>query len=384
MNKPSSHGCGESSTIILHDAFVVRGGGERLVLTFATDQADALCFGYCRPESFDPSVFFKGKILDLGADGGFFGLRTLKLCNAFRYRTRFLADYDVAVYSGILSPLAVYNHLDQRNVCYCHTPPRFAYDKRSECLVRLPAWKRPIMRAYSFWLRQLYSAAMARMDVIVTNSEHVRSRVQRYLGLDALVVYPPIDTSGFVWRGQSDYYLSTARHDQLKRVDIIIKAFIDLPDKKLVVTSGGADTSKLKMLANGASNITFTGLVDEESLRDLVGRAVATVYIPQHEDFGMSPVESMAAGKPVLGVAEGGLLETIQDGRTGVLLAPDPKPEDVAAAVRDLSPAKALSLREACETHAQQFDTKLFLKKMRAILGSEANTELLLSSQDVR
>ena len=358
------------STIILHDVFVVRGGGERLVLTLAAGLADALCYGYRAAESFDPAEFFSGRIVDLDARGSAFGVRTFKLYHAFRHRTSFVANYENAVYSGILSPLAVFNHARGRNVYYCHTPPRFAYDKYRETLATFAAWKRPLMRCYVPLLRWLYAGAMARMDTIVANSEHVRGRVQQYLGRDAIVVNPPCDTAGFVWRGQGDYYLSTARLDALKRVDVIVAAFKQMPDKRLVVASGGVELAKLKALAAGAANIEFTGWTGEEAMRDLVGRAIATVYIPQHEDFGMSPVESMAAGKPVLGVAEGGLVETVQDGRTGVLLAPNPRPEHLVAAVRELTPAKALEMRLACEARASEFAAALFLDKMRAVLSA--------------
>jgi glycosyltransferase involved in cell wall biosynthesis len=354
--------------ILLHDVFAIRGGGERLALTLASGRADALCYGYRRPESFDPEAWFKGRILDLEADGGGFGLRTLKLMLAFRYGTGFVSEYDVAVHSGMFCPLALYNRLGKRNISYCNTPPRFAYDKREEALAALPAWKRPFMRVYARALRMAYSAAMARMDLIVSNSENIRARVKRYLGRDSLVVHPPVDVQDFTWRGQGDYYLSTARHDPLKRVDVVVRAFARMPDKRLIVASGGSETERLKRLAQGAGNIAFTGWTGEEEQRELIGKAIATVYIAHDEDFGISPVESMAAGKPVLGVAEGGLLETMQDGKTGVLLAPDPKPEQVMAGVRTLSAEKALAMRGACETRAKDFGTRVFLEKMGEIL----------------
>lgn len=86
------------------------------------------------------------------------------------------------------------------------------------------------------------------------------------------------------------------------------------------------------------SNISFTGPVEEEELRSLIGNAIATLYIPVDEDFGMSPVESMAAGKPVIGVREGGLIETVMDGETGILLNADPSIEQIRQGVMDLSP----------------------------------------------
>ncbi len=161
------------------------------------------------------------------------------------------------------------------------------------------------------------------MHVIVANSENVQRRIKRYLGHDSIVVYPPIDTESFVWGEPQGYYLSTARLTPLKRVATIVEAFVRMPDRQLVVASGGEDEAALRRVApRGHSNIRFTGWTDEAQLRSLISGAIATIYIPVDEDFGMSPVESMAAGKPVIGVAEGGLLETIVPGRDGgVLLA---------------------------------------------------------------
>jgi len=285
--------------------------------------------------------------------------------HAFRNKTSFLNNYRQAIYSGFYSPLAMINHQRGSNVYYCHTPPRFIYDQRDFYSSRLPFLQRPLLGWFIGYLKPLYEAAIASMDIIIANSENVRARIHTYLGKDALVVYPPCDTDSFIWRGQADYYLSTARLDVLKRVDLIIEAFIRMPDKKLIVTSEGNDYARLKKLAGKRENILFTGLVTEEKLRDLTGNAIATIYIPRDEDFGMSPVESMAAGKPVIGVREGGLMETVVHGETGMLLSPEINREEIIDAVSALTPARALHMRSACEERAQLFSQDLFLDKMR-------------------
>ncbi len=355
-------------TALVHDLFRIRGGGERLTLTLANELADTLCFGYRTADSFDIESMTRSRIVDLQACGGIIGVRTFKLMYAFRRKTQFLADFDAVIYSGILSPTAVYNHLNGPNILYCHTPPRFAYDKYAVHLKNLTPWKRPLMQLYVPCLKALYEPAVRRMDLVVANSQHVRERIKKYLGLDSTVVYPPVDTQQYAWLGQEDYYLSTARMDPLKRLDVVIKAFKLMPDKKLVVASGGSELPRLKALAQGAANISFTGWVDDTRLKQLVGNCIATIYIPQHEDFGMSPVESMAAGKPVVGVQEGGLKESLLPGETGLLVKPDPGPDDVIAAVAELTPDRAHSMRQACEERSRQFDTRIFLERMREVV----------------
>ena len=158
--------------------------------------------------------------------------------------------------------------------------------------------------------------------------------------------------------------------DSLKRVDLIVKAFKALPNQRLIVTSGGPALESLKALARNANNIEFTGWVSGAKLLDLVGNARATIYIPIDEDFGMSPVESMAAGKPVIGVAEGGLLETVIHGETGHLISEKLCVQSIIEAVEEMNPKHALRMRGQCQQQAQLFRPEVFLNKMREVIGS--------------
>jgi glycosyltransferase involved in cell wall biosynthesis len=214
--------------------------------------------------------------------------------------------------------------------------------------------------------RVKYAAAMEKMDVVIANSENVKQRLSRYLGLEAVVVAPPCDIQGFQWLGQEDYYLSTARLEPYKRVDLIVDAFLQMPDKKLVVASGGSQLESLKHRAAGASNIHFTGWTDSKTLHNLVGNCIATIYIPIDEDFGMSPVESMAAGKPVVGVSEGGVLETVINGQTGVLMQNRLRIADVIDGVRRLDAKTALRMRPVCEGRAEVFSKAHFSQRLKA------------------
>ncbi|MCX5882479.1 MAG: glycosyltransferase, partial [Deltaproteobacteria bacterium] len=184
----------------------------------------------------------------------------------------------------------------------------------------------------------------------------------------AIVIHPPVDTERFCWMGQKDYYVSLARLENFKRVDLIVKAFRQMPEKKLEVTSSGSEMERLKRLASDAPNIHFTGWQTEAQLCRWIGNAIAAIYIPMDEDFGMSPVESMAAGKPVIGVAEGGLLETVVPNQTGILLKPPPTVDAIMAAVHDLTPKRALEMRSACETRARLFTREIFIEKMQRVI----------------
>lgn len=357
---------------IYHDYFAIRGGGERLVLTLARELPDAhLVAGYVTGDTYGPEAFpqaFRDLRLGRILHGHLAHLPVLAA--RFAWERRSAATYPLRIFSGVAAPLAAPRG-GGRNILYCHTPPRFLYDQRGHYLGRLRGLSGVsaglALRAY----RHAYENAVGRMHTIIVNSQTTRRRVETYLRRDSVVVHPPVDTGRFRWIDQSDYYLSTARLTPLKRVDDIVKAFLRMPDKKLIVASGGEELARLRAMALGAGNIRFCGWVDDAQLCALVGRAIATIYMARDEDFGMSPVESMAAGKPVIGVAEGGLAETVVAGRTGTLLPSAYAVDDIVAAVRSMSARRARSMRRACEQRARGFTTEVFLERMRSILARQ-------------
>jgi glycosyltransferase involved in cell wall biosynthesis len=357
-----------SKTIVLHDSFVFKGGGERLIHTLCKELSLDLAFGERSAEGFDLSDL-PGKLIDLKTHSKFMGWRTVKRFSSYKLKTRFLKNYASVIYSGQNSPLAVHNHPDGKNIYYCHTPPRSLYDLKDYRLASLSFMQRLQHRAFNLYFQPLFESAINRMDVIVANSANIQNRIKKHLHKDSIVIHPPSDTENFHWKGQENYYFSFARLDSLKRIDVIVEAFTQMPDKRLIIASTGPEMRRLQQLAEGHKNISFTGPVDDPQLKDLLGKSIASIYIPRDEDFGMSPVESLAAGKPVLGVAEGGVLETVVDGKTGILTPANPSPEDLITAVHQLTSKRALAMREACEQRAGLFDTKIFLEKMRQLIA---------------
>lgn len=367
--------------VVLHDYFEAPEGGGRLSRDLARGLGADLAYGFLalgHPFFDGPEAVPEARRRDLGVRCAIPGMRQLLLALAFLRRTEFVQHYDTAIYSGSYAPLAVRNKA-RRNVLYCHTPPRFLYDQREFFLSLAAPWQRPFLLALTSWLLPRYEAAVAAMDAVVANSANVRRRIREHLGhlgakashiLEPEVVHPPCDTRRHAWLGQDGYYLSMARLDPLKRVEVVVEAFAAMPDKRLVIVSHGPELTKIQLRARTLRHIHVIGPVEEARLRDILGRCVATVYIPVDEDFGMAPVESMAAGKPVIGVAEGGLLETVLHGETGTLLRPDFDVEDLARAVREMTPDRARAMRKACESRARLFDTARFLERMAAIVDA--------------
>jgi glycosyltransferase involved in cell wall biosynthesis len=360
------------ASVVYHDYFPIRGGGERVALELAHGFDADLVYAFRTHHSY-PVSEFPANHRSLGVDGVARqrGIAAIALALAFTRERRRAAGYDVRFFSGITSPFAApAKSLPGRNIFYCHTPPRFLFDLRDRYLDTSGPLRRLGMKLLGPTFLRGYERAVDRMHVIVANSENVHRRIKTYLGRESVVVYPPVDTEGFAWGEPQGYYLSTGRLAPLKRIGLIVDAFLKMPHKRLVVASGGEEEAALRARAAGAPNISFTGWTDEAQLRTLMAGAIATIYIPVDEDFGMSPVESMAAGKPVIGVAEGGLLETIVPRETGILIGPTPTVDDLIAAVEELDEDRALQLRSACEGRARLFTRERFLSAMRALIES--------------
>ncbi len=332
-----------SKTCILYDFLYCMGGAEKT--TFVMQEAfpnSKICVDFVNRNSF--KKLGETDIIELGKPSTCQPLNAIKGIQNFKRKTDFLKGYDLVIYSGSYAPCAVHNQVKGKKVLYCHTIPRFAYDLYSHYLESLPRAARPIFKMLAAYVRKNYERAFSKMDLVIANSQNVRNRIQKYLNADAIVINPPVDTSAFKWLGQQDYYLSTARLEKYKRVDLIVSAFKKMPDKKLIVASGGSELEHLQHLASNAPNITFTGWIDHEELVRLMGNAIATIYMPKDEDFGISPVESMAAGKPVIGVNEGGVMETVMDGETGTLIAA--KVGKIVREVDALNPKSAAAMQK--------------------------------------
>jgi glycosyltransferase involved in cell wall biosynthesis len=358
--------------IVLHDYFERADGGGRLSTLLVKELNADLCYGFASlPHPFVQGTLQNPQEIDLKALSNIPLWRQFKLARTFENKTAFLKAYKTVIYSGFYTPLAVNQHLKGKNILYCNTPPRFMYDQKEFYLQSIPLISRPLLNAFAAWLQPRYEQAIQQMDMIIANSQNIQRRIKRYLNKESVVIYPPCEIERFYWNSQGDYYLSFGRLDPLKRISRLVDAFLQMPNKKLIIASDGSEFNKIKQRIGNAQNIVLLGKVNEQKLLDLISNCIATIYIPKDEDFGLSPVESMAAGKPVLGVAEGGLLETIIHEETGILLPPDPTVEMIINGVEKLTPLNALNMKENCQQRAQQFSIERFLDEIGTILFRE-------------
>lgn len=355
---------------LLYDSLLVPGGAETVTAEIAaTLDVEAVVVADAREAALrDWPDALRQRVRVLGRLSSNPGLRVLQTVRAFSRLT--IPDGVDVVYSGCYAPAAVRQQKGGRRFYYCHTPPRFAFDLLDFYRSRAGLLERMPLECLARWLRPRYCAWVSAMDHVWANSENVARRLAQAPGVQAEVLHPPCDTSRMAWLADEGYFLSTARLEPFKRVDAIIEAFLELPEQRLVVASGGSEEGRLRAMAASAKNIEFTGWCDSNQLAELIGRCRATIYVPRDEDFGMSPVESMAAGKPVLGVDEGGVRETILHGETGWLLPPD---KLIASLKRTVAEAKLPdeTMRSACQAQASRFSKEVFKTRLiQALDGS--------------
>lgn len=207
------------------------------------------------------------------------------------------------------------------HVCYCHTPMRYAWDPDFFAGEELGRLTRVLLPALIRRLRHTDRRAAGGPDVVVANSTFVAERVRRAWGRDATVVHPPVDVDRFLngRRKPEDFLLFFGRVVPYKRADMAVEA-CRRGGRPLVVAGAGRGLDRVRALAGGDPLVTFLGEVADEAVPDLFARARALLF-PGVEDFGIVPVEALAAGLPVVALDRGGVRDTVDDGRSGLLYA---------------------------------------------------------------
>jgi len=362
----------ENKTIILHDTFLYKWGWERLMIMMQKALQCDLATWFVSKWSFDlKSEWVNKKIIEISSEIFTKWFRHIKLKLAFLFKTKFLKKYDSVIFSwDCLSAVRNCNK-NTKKIYYCHTPPRYLYDLRSEYLKKVKWYMRPAFEIISYIFKKMYESDIKKMDLIIVNSENTWSRLKSFLWYDSKVVYPPVQLDKFKWIEQWDYYLSFARLSDAKRVDRVVSAFKQIPDKKLVVIYWENDPQKNEIFKLGewSSNIQFITLPWNIGFTDYVGKSVATIYVPIDEDFGMSPIESMSAWKPVIWVNEWWLKETIIHKKTWYLIPEWAEVWDIVKAVNYLTPERCLEMKSDSEKRAKDFSYEEFERQINSYVN---------------
>ncbi len=274
---------------------------------------------------------------------------------------------DVSAFAkGVITPSS------SVHISYCHTPTRYLWDYTHQYINELNYNKyfKKIIALTLNKIRIWDRVAADRVDYFIANSQEVQKRIKKYYRRDSHLIYPPVDIEQFeLGENKKDYFLIGGRLSPYKRVDIVIQAFLDL-DLKLKIFGDGVDMLRLKEIAGNAKNIEFLGRVSDEKKIVLYKEAKAFLN-PQDEDFGITAVEAMASGTPVIAFAKGGAKETVIDGETGLFFYSQDR-EAVKNAVKkfqtmNFNPQK---LRE----HSQKFSKENFKQNITKFIKKSLAT----------
>jgi len=244
------------------------------------------------------------------------------------------------------------------HICYCHTPTRYLWSDTHSYIqeMKMNKYLKKIVALFLNKLRIWDLAAADRPDCFIANSRFIARRINRYYHRPSEVIYPPVATDKFAISQEiDDYFLAGGRLVPYKRFDLLINAF-KVNGKKLKIFGNGPDLPRLKSLAGSAENIEFSGWVSDEDKRRLYARALAFLN-PQEEDFGITMVEALASGRPVIAYKAGGAREIVEPGVNGYFFA-EQKIESLNAALVDFR-ADAL-ISQQIKQSAEKFSEAAF------------------------
>lgn len=282
-----------------------------------------------------------------------------------------IESFDLSHFDVVISSSSAFAHgikvgKNTKHICYCHSPMRYAWDYTHEYTKNYSGLMQFLIAQKLNKIRQWDYQTAQNIDVIVANSMHVQKRIQKYWRREAKVIYPPVNTSRFTaTKKHEDYFLIVSALTPFKKIDIAIKTFNKIR-RKLVIIGDGGQKKYLRSIAK--SNIEFLGRKSDEVVKDYMENCRAFIF-PGEEDFGITPVEAMAAGKPVLAYNKGGVTESVQAGISGEFfdeLTPKSLEEGLTKLLVNEKHYDYLKIRQI----AEQFDETVFEKKMREIVDA--------------
>ncbi len=297
---------------------------------------------------------------------------------AHAFRRLDMSEYDLIISSSTAEAKAVKKRPGATHICYCNTPTRYYWShykefKESFHFGIFNIFIKPIIPPFVWWMRKLDLQAAAGVDHFIANSNEVKRRIKKYYNRGSTVIFPAVDVSRFS-SPSTQYpipnpvkprsgFIMWGRHVPYKKFDLAIEACNQI-GAKLTVVGTGPETEKLKKLAG--PSVTFTRRVSDEELVKLAHGAEAFLF-PGDEDFGIAPVEAIAAGTPVIAYKSGGALDYVIEGETGTFFN-DQTVESLVTALKNFKPENYN--HKILQTFATKFSTEHFRNQISAFVNS--------------
>ncbi len=301
-----------------------------------------------------------------------------KLLSPFRliapwiFKSIDLSSYDVVITSAAgtyTSPNFVKVGKKTLFVCYCHTPPRYLYGYPVANAWEEVTWRK-VLKIFGqvpmHFLRMLDFEAAQRPDYFIANSKEVAGRIQKFYRRDSTVIYPPVDVVGGMGK-KENFYLTGGRLSRHKRQILAVAAFTKMKLPLKVFGGAFASYGVRDLEKSAGKNIEFLGEITDEEKFDLMRKAKAFIFTSDQEDFGITLVEAMGTGTPVIAYKSGGPKETLIDGKTGVFFD-ELTVESLSGAIKKFEKMKFKP--EDCISQAKKFSKERFKREMREFVES--------------
>lgn len=286
-----------------------------------------------------------------------------------------LSRYDLIISSSHAIAKAVITGPDQLHICYCHSPMRYAWDLQHQYLSEanlknglkswFVRWQLQKMRNFDF-------RTAAGVDYFISNSDYVGRRIKKTYRRDSITIYPNVAVEDFdVVAKKEDFYFTASRMVPYKKIGSIVEAFSLMPDKKLIVIGDGPQAEIIKQLAG--PNVQLLGYQPFSILKKYMETARAFIFAAE-EDFGIVPVEAQACGTPVIAFRKGGVLETVQEGVTGVFFN-EQSPISIKTAVEKFESEFVLNT-DVIRKNAERFSSERFVFEFKQFIDDKTNSFL--------
>jgi glycosyltransferase involved in cell wall biosynthesis len=279
-----------------------------------------------------------------------------------------MSPYDLIISSNHAVAKGVITGPHQVHISYVHSPIRYAWDLTHQYLN-----ESGLDKGFKGWLAKYflhrirlwdYRTANG-VDAFVANSRYIARRIKKVYGRQATVIHPPVAVNKFeIGSKKSGYFITASRLAPYKKVDLIVEAFADMPDKKLVVIGDGPNFEKARQKAG--PNVTLLGFQPYEVLLKYLKEARAFIFAAE-EDFGIAPVEAQACGIPIIAYARGGALETVVENQTGLFFE-NQDTEDITAAVERFEKMENEFDSNKIRQHAMRFSETRFQREMKRFI----------------
>ncbi|MCM8807771.1 MAG: glycosyltransferase family 4 protein [candidate division WOR-3 bacterium] len=282
-----------------------------------------------------------------------------------------LSSYDVIISSSHAVAKGVLTNVNQLHICYCYTPIRYAWDLYYQYLNEMnlkKGLKGSIVRLILHYIRIWDYSTTNRVNYFIAISRHIARRIKKTYGRDSIVIYPPVDVDRFELCTKKDnFYLTVSRMVPYKRIDLIVEAFSNMPDKKLIVIGNGPELNKIKKIAG--KNIEFLEYQKDDVVKEYMQKARAFVFAAE-EDFGIVSVEAQACGTPVIAYGRGGALETVIENKTGIFFK-EQTIENLIKAVRNFEIREDTFDPYEIRKNAERFSRERFKREFKEFVDGK-------------